>query len=112
VKEEEAVSEAVSEAASEAVKAGGVGGNRRPLDPRGLTPSRAAVLDLVLAGVTDAPVIAQKRGASRQSIYEHLEHLIRDGWVVKAYPAGNRTVAFQPTVQARTWPAQIPEGGS
>jgi hypothetical protein len=84
------------------VKAGAqVGGNRRPLDARGLTPIRAAVLDLVLEGVTDAPVIAARRGASRQTIYEHLEHLIADGWVTRAYPAGNRTVAFQPTGKAR-----------
>lgn len=78
------------------------GGNRRPRDGRGLTPSRAAVLDLVLAGVTEAPVIAAKRQASRQSIYQHLEHLITGGWVVKAYPHDNRTVAFQPTERARS----------
>jgi Fe2+ or Zn2+ uptake regulation protein len=95
--------EAVKSQEPEASPASGVGGNRRPLDSRGLTPSRAAVLDLVLAGVTDAPVIAQKREASRQSIYEHLNHLIRDGWVVKTNPVGNRTVTFEPTEQARIW---------
>jgi Fe2+ or Zn2+ uptake regulation protein len=78
------------------------GGNRRPRDGRGLTPSRAAILDLVLAGVTEAPVIAAKRQASRQSIYQHLEHLISGGWVARANPNGNRTVAFQPTERARS----------
>jgi DNA-binding MarR family transcriptional regulator len=104
------VSEAVSSEAPEMPETPGVGGNRRPLDSRGLTPSRAAVLDLVLDGVTEAPVIAAKRKASRQSIYEHLEHLIRDGWVVKAYPAGNRTVVFQPTSKARAYQAQAQAG--
>jgi len=84
----------------EATGSAQVGGNRRPLDTRGLTPSRAAVLDLVLAGVTGASVIAARRKASRQSIYEHLDHLIRDGWVIRAYPNGNRTVAFMPTGRA------------
>jgi DNA-binding MarR family transcriptional regulator len=77
------------------------GGNRRPRDARGLTPSRAAVLDLILDGCTEAPVIAAKRDASRQAIYEHLDHLIATGWVVKVTPNDNRTVSYHPTDQAK-----------
>lgn len=87
--------------APEDAPAPGVGGNRRPLDARRLTPTRAAILDLVLAGVTEASVIAERHETSRQTVYEHLDHLIAGGWVVKAHPAGNRTVAFQPTSKAR-----------
>lgn len=81
------------------------GGWRGPRDARGLSPSRARVLDLMLTGITDPRKLAEAMQTSRQNVYGHLACLIDEGWVRKFSPGNNRVGVYEVTPKAKGFQA-------